>query len=293
MDLSALTDFHRVAAAGSLGKASRESGRPKATLSRRIRRLEESLGVRLVERGGRALRLTAEGQSLYERTHALVRDIEEVGRNLASGNDQPRGQLRVSAPVLFAGTFGGRLTAEFAARYPEVRVALNANDRMVDPVDEGYDVVIRVNPHPQSELVGRCFAHDALHIVAPPSLPMPEATDPENPMSVPAVAMPHQTDTPAWHIERDGQTHHFVPDYRLLLASLNMVRAAVRAGAGAALLPRSLTHRDINEGRLVLWGRQPGRTVELWALHSSHRLVSPKVSAFMEFLVESFPDRQL
>lgn len=293
MDLSALADFHHVAAAGSLGKASRESGRPKATLSRRIRQLEESLNVRLVERGGHALRLTAEGQSLYERTHALVRDIEEVGRNLASGHDQPRGQLRISAPVLFADTFGGRLTAEFAARYPEVRVALDANDRMVDPVDEGYDVVIRVNPNPQSELVGRCFARDALHIVAPPSLPMPEATDPENPAPVPAVAMAQRTDAAAWHVECDGQTHHLVPDYRLLLASLSMVHDAVRAGAGAALLPRSLTHRDINEGRLGLWSHQPERTVELWALHSSRRLVSPKVSAFLEFLVESFPDRQL
>src|SRR5699024_2141045 len=123
----------------------------------------------------------------------LVRDIEEVGRNLASGNDQPRGQLRISAPVLFANTLGGRLTAEFAARYPDVRVALDANDRMVDPVDESYDVVIRVNPSPQSELVGRCFARDALHIMAPPSLPMPEAPDPKHPASVPAVAMAHRT----------------------------------------------------------------------------------------------------
>lgn len=292
MDLSALADFHRVAAAGSLGKASRESGRPKATLSRRIRHLEASLGVRLVERGGRALRLTAEGQSLYERTHALVRDIEEVGRNLASGNDQPHGQLKISAPVLFANTFGGRLSAEFATRYPDVRVTLDANDRMIDPVDEGYDVVIRVNPHPQSELVGRCFAHDALYLVAPPSLPMPEAPDPENPVPVPAVAMAHRTDTAAWHVEHDGKTHHFAPDYRLLLASLSMVHVAVRAGAGAALLPYSLTRQDIDEGRLTRWSRQPQRTVELWALHSSRRLVSPKVSAFMAFLAESFPDRE-
>ncbi|HET6587731.1 MAG TPA: LysR substrate-binding domain-containing protein [Oleiagrimonas sp.] len=293
MDLSALADFHRVAAAGSLGKASRDSGRPKATLSRRIRHLEESLGVRLVEHGGRALRLTSEGQSLYERTHVLVRDIEDVGRDLASGNDQPRGQLRINAPVLFASTFGGRLTAEFAARHPAVRIMLEANDRMIDPVEEGYDVVIRVNPNPQSELVGRCFARDTMHLVAPPSLPMPEATDPENPAPVPAVAMAHRTDTPAWHVERDGQTHHLAPDYRLLLASLRMVHVAVRAGAGAALLPRSLTRRDIDEGRLALWSHQPERTVELWALHSSRRLVSPKVSAFMAFLVESFPDRQL
>src|SRR5699024_8429813 len=122
---------------------------------------------------------------------------------------------------------------------------------------------------------------------------MPEAIDPENPASVPAVAMARRTDAAAWRIERDGQTHHLAPDYRLPLASLTTVHAAVPAGAGAAVLPRSLTRRDIGEGRLTLWSHQPERTVELWALHSSRRLVSPKVTAFMEFLVESFPDRQL
>src|SRR5699024_4126046 len=110
-----------------------------------------------------------------------------------------------------------------------------------------------VNPHPRSELVGRCFAHDALHLVAPPSLPIPDAPDPDHPASVPAVAMAHQADAGTWHIERDGQTHHLAPDFRLRLASLTMVHAAVRVGAGAALLPRSLTRRDISEGRLALW----------------------------------------
>lgn len=111
MELAALADFHRVAIAGSLSQASRTSGRPKATLSRHIRQLEESLGIRLVERGRQALRLTADGQALYERTHALLRDIEEAGQNLSSGSRQPRGLLRVSAPVLFAHTHGGRLAA--------------------------------------------------------------------------------------------------------------------------------------------------------------------------------------
>lgn len=293
MDLSALADFHRVAAAGSLGKASRDSGRPKATLSRRIRHLEESLGVRLVERGRHALRLTAEGQALYQRTHVLLRDIEEVGQNLASGIDRPRGPLRVSAPVLFADTLGGRLAAEFAARYPEVRLHLSASDQHVDLVEEGFDVAIRVNPHPSSELVGRCFAHDAMWIVAPPSLTMPEATDPEAPASVPAVAMTRFGDDTSWQFEANGHPCHLAPDYRLHLSSMAMVRGAVRAGAGAALLPRLLARTDVDSGRLARWGRFPGRTVELWVLHNSRRLVSPKVSAFVAFMVESFPDRQL
>jgi DNA-binding transcriptional LysR family regulator len=293
MDLSALADFHRVAAAGSLGKASRDSGRPKATLSRRIRLLEESLGTRLVERGQRAMRLTAEGQALYERTHALLRDIEEVGQDLATGNDRPRGTLRVSAPVLFSNTVGGRLAAGFVARHPDVQVEWVANDRSVDLVDDAFDVAIRVNPRPDSQLVGRCFARDDTLVVAPRVLPMPKATDPRAPASVPAVVMPRFADVDVWDFEVRGRSRWLAPVPRLRLSTLAMAHAAVRAGAGAALLPGSLVRADIAAGILALWGRYPKPATELWVLHNSRRLVSPKVSAFVEFLVESFPERKL
>lgn len=293
MDLSALADFHLLAASGSLGQASRTSGRPKATLSRHIRQLEESLGLRLVERGRHALQLTAEGQSLYQRTHALLRDIEDVGQHLADGGEQPRGPLRVSAPVLFATTFAGRLAATFAARYPEVRLDLVAEDRQVDLVEEHYDVAIRVNPHPASELVGRCFARDMMQVVAPPALPLPRASGRHRAPIVPAVAMAGFTQPGPWHFVTAGRSRQLTPDYRLQLSSLLMVREAVLAGAGAALLPRSIIHADVAAGRLAAWGHCPERAAELWVLHSSRRLVSPKVTAFVEFLVECFPQRQL
>lgn len=202
-------------------------------------------------------------------------------------------RLRVSAPVLFSDTLGGRLTAEFIRRFPDVHLEWLASDRQIDLVDETIDVAIRVNPRPDSELVGRHFANDVMLVVAPPSLPMPEASTAETPARVPAVAMTGLADIDAWQFEADEQSLHLAPDYRLHLSSLTMVRAAVRAGAGAALLPRSLARTDIAERRLALWGSYPGRKVELWVLHNSRRLVSPKVSAFVEFPVESFPERQL
>ncbi|HEX7339247.1 MAG TPA: LysR substrate-binding domain-containing protein [Rhodanobacteraceae bacterium] len=293
MDLSALSDFHRVAAAGSLGKASRETERPKATLSRHIRQLEESLDVRLVERGRRALRLTAEGQALYERTHDLLREIEDVGQSLSSGRDQPRGLLRVSVPVLFAHMRGGRLAAEFVAHYPDVRVQMEAGDRHVDLVEESFDAVVRVNPSPDSELVGHCFARDEQWVVAPPGLIPPAATNAAAPASVPAVAMTRPINATTWQLQTGEQVCHLRPDYRLVLSSLTAMRDAVVAGAGAAMLPRSLVRNDIAEGKLKLWGALPERRVEVWVLHSSRRLVSPKVAAFVAFLVDSFPARQL
>src|SRR5690606_13476438 len=120
MDLGLLADFNLVASEGGFGRASRVSGRPKATLSRRVMALEESLGVRLFERGARKLKLTADGRALHERTSALVAEILEVGECLTEGSLQPRGKLRVSVPLLIGQTMLGQLSADFNRRHPEV-----------------------------------------------------------------------------------------------------------------------------------------------------------------------------
>ena len=99
MDLHDLADFNLVAAHGGFGKASRASDRPKATLSRRVRNLEEGLGVRLLERGAHSLRLTQEGKTLFGRTEGLLAEIAEIGAEIGEGRAKPRGRLRVSAPV--------------------------------------------------------------------------------------------------------------------------------------------------------------------------------------------------
>ncbi len=167
MDLLALADFNLVAAHGGFGRASRASGKSKATLSRRVKELEEGLGIRLLERGARSLKLTEGGKSLFARTEGLLRELAEVGAAISTGLDQPRGPLRVSAPVLLAHAALGRIAADFARAYPEVQLEITAEDRIIDPVEEGFDVVIRINPAPDERLVGRCILHDELVVVAP------------------------------------------------------------------------------------------------------------------------------
>src|ERR1700752_1366015 len=102
MDLLAIADFNLVASHGGVGRASRATGRPKATLSRRVVELEESLGVRLFERGKGNLRLTEEGRALHERTTVLLSEIVQVTEDIASRTARPRGRLRVSASTLFS-----------------------------------------------------------------------------------------------------------------------------------------------------------------------------------------------
>src|SRR5437868_4296515 len=182
MDLLALADFNLVARHGGFGRAARAAGRPKATLSRRVSDLESSLDLRLFERGTRALKLTQEGRALYERTGALLAELEETVAAIASGGDKPRGRLRVSAPLLFSQTAMGKLAAAFALKYPAVRLEVTTEDRTVDMIEEGYDLVIRVNPDPDESLVGRIFLRDRLVAVASPDLKRPRDN-----LAVPAV----------------------------------------------------------------------------------------------------------
>src|SRR6185369_11906224 len=173
MDLLALGDFNLVARHEGFGRASRATGRPKATLSRRVAELESDLELRLFERGARVLKLTQEGKALYERTATLLSELDETAAAIASGGDRPRGRLRISAPLLFCQIAMGKLAAEFSVKYPEVRLEITTEDRAVDMVEEGYDLVIRVNPEPDETLIGRSFLRDRLVVVASPTLTRP------------------------------------------------------------------------------------------------------------------------
>lgn len=292
MDLQALTDFNLVAGHGGFGRASRRSGRAKATLSRRVAELEQSLGTRLIERGGQTLRLTEEGRTLHERTQGLLSELGEIAEAVALGASTPRGRLRVSAPTLFAHAALGRIGARFALAYPGVQLEIVAEDRQVDPVEDGYDLVIRVDPTADQLLVGRPFLRDERLIVASPEVGRPVRPKRGAEIAVRAVLLASSRQELIWHMRGDNRTTvDLRPEPALRLSSLAMVRDAVLAGAGAALLPKMLVAEDIAAGRLAAWGKQAGPPVEIWALHSSRRLVGAKVRAFIEVLEQAFPKK--
>ena len=284
MDLLALADFNLVARHGGVGRAARATGRPKATLSRRVAELEASLGLRLFERGARQLKLTQEGRALHERTGALLTELDETAAAIASGGGRPRGQLRISAPLLFSQTAMGRLAAAFTLKYPEVRLKVTTEDRTVDMVEEGYDLVIRVNPAPDESLVGRIFLRDRLVVVAGPSLDRP-ADD----RTVPAVVRGAGDRIVTWQVTTPTGTSRITVEPVLNLTSLIMVRDAARVGVGVARLPISLVSHDLAAGRLVHWGDVDRPNIALWTLYPSRRLLSTRVSAFLDHLKEAFP----
>lgn len=285
MDLLALVDFNDVARHGGIGRAARVTGRPKATLSRRIRQLEDALGVRLFERGGHELRLTEEGRELQEQTQSLLEHIDEVGDSLRRGISTPRGRLRISAPVLFGQRGLGRICAEYALAYPQVQLEVVTEDRFVHPVEDDFDLIIRANPDPSTDLAGRCFLRDQQVVVAVPSLPRPGK---QRNTIVAAITLPRTPADATWQLHRHRSVCTVSTRVVLRLSSMAMIHDAVLAGAGAAAMPRSLVQAHIDAGRLVDWGTLSGRQIEVWALYPSHRHVSARVAAFVKLLVDRF-----
>ncbi|MGU3311370.1 LysR family transcriptional regulator [Acinetobacter sp. M5A5_2a] len=284
MNLNALSDFILVATHEGLGRASRVSGIPKATLSRRIADLEEQLGVRLIERSARGLKLTEAGQQLMSRTEILMLEVAEAMTSVSDGISTPRGRLRIAAPVLFSQLTMGRIGAEFCAAYPEIEIEVVAEDRLVDIIEEQFDVAIRINPSPDSNLVGRCFAKDKLVVVAAPEITKPQSGAIRQ---VPSIVT---TSFQPTHWKLDEGELILEPIPKLRFSSLLMVREAAIAGGGAALIPHSIAWNQIARGELVQWGALSGVERSLWVLHTSRRLAAPKVRAFVDFICARYPD---
>jgi DNA-binding transcriptional LysR family regulator len=285
MDLASLADFNLVALHGGFGLASRATRRPKATLSRKVAELEAHLGVRLIDRGSRTLRLTPEGRALHDRTQGPLAEIGEAGQAVASGASMPRGTLRISAPIVFAHVLLSRVAADFVAAYPQVALEIIAEDRKVDPVEDNYDLVIRINPDPDERLVGRRILEDERLLVASPEMSNLFLTDQSDAdVAVAAVGHIATSADAVWRIRTDRGVREFSPQMRLRFSSFLMVQDAVLAGAGVALMPKLLATQNIKAGRLVAWGVDDGPKVEIWALQNSRRLSSSKIRAFLEVL---------
>jgi DNA-binding transcriptional LysR family regulator len=163
-------------------------------------------------------------------------------------------------------------------------VEVTTEDRPVDMIDEGYDLVIRVNPDPDESLIGRVFLRDRLVVVATPALARPSGD-----AAAPAVVRGTDDRRAAWDVTGPSGTSRIAIEPVARLSSLIMVRDTVRLGLGAACLPVSLVSRDLAAGTLVSWGDVPGPDIALWALYPSRRLLSARVSAFLDHLKSAFP----
>lgn len=287
MDLNALKDFVAVADHGGYTEAERATGAPKSSLSRRVAGLERALGVRLLERDARRVRLTVEGLELHRRAKTLLIELGEAGQDISAPGAPLRGRLKVSVPVLFGHSFLGAVAAAYVKRHPGVLLEAVLDDRPVDLLREGFDAAMRVNPRPDSTLTGRIVARNRLVLVAPAALARDLGAGGGGD-SWPAVVRPGWGDDGGWDVVVRGRAKRIPATPVLALSSPLAMRDAVLAGAGAALLPRTIVSSDIAAGRLVELGERGGAPDEVWIVHASGRLPSRRLSAFIDLVAEFF-----
>jgi DNA-binding transcriptional LysR family regulator len=279
--------FARTVEARSLSRAARELGIPRATLSRRLSRIEERLGVRLIHRTTRKLTLTDAGETLHRHAQIVLAAVREAEASVHRMDDVPRGDLRVSAPGIGTHSFHAMLTA-FARRYSEVRMDVHFTTQHVDLGSGGYDVVIRAGVNIDPGLVGRTLSR--VQVVAAAS---PEYLRKRGTPKRAADLVKHdcimgysrgEVRESYWPLRRGGRIHvegsFFSNEPRLLLE-------AARAGLGIALVPSSFAGTALERGELVpVLPDILGAESLLMVLHLARELVPPAVKAFVEAVVE-------
>ncbi|MBS7663013.1 LysR family transcriptional regulator [Pseudomonas lalucatii] len=279
--------FTRVVECHSFTLAAQGLGMQKSTVSRRIALLEERLGVRLLNRTTRKLRLTEVGQAYYERCRQIMLDFAEAEQAVMQLQQAPSGQLRITAPIEFGQLLLGRVLGEFMREYPQITAEVELTSRHVDPVEEGVDIAILVGQPQDSTLIARkLFEAERLLCASPAYLKAHGA-----PQAVAeleghrAILLPH--DSPR-HWPLLGEN---LPCQRVLACNnITFAREAALAGAGIAGLPRMICAEALHSGRLV--HLLPGArlpTGELYAVYPSRRFQAMKVKTFLDFLMGRLP----
>lgn len=270
--------FASVVREGSFTKAAKKLGVTKQTTSERVAKLEERLGVRLLERTTRRLRVTEPGARYYERCAAIAAQIEEANAEVQRQQAEPVGTLRVSAPVLYGRRFLGPVVADYLGRYPKMRVEIVLADRRVELLDEGIDLAIRVGLLDDSQLTARKLDEGQVVFVGSPAfLRRHETRTPDDLLAAPCIGV-NAAET--WEIE--GRKRKIEPV--LVVNDLEMACDAAIAGIGVARLPAIVCRDAVRDGRLRLLFGAASMSRTVYAVYPSRRHLPTKVRLFVDAL---------
>ncbi len=288
-NLNDMAVFTKVVEAGSFTGAARLLGLPKSTVSRKVSLLEERLGVRLLERTTRALKLTEIGAAYFEHCSRIVSDAEEANLAVTQMQATPRGRLRITAPTEFGSLYLGEIVATYLKHFPQVQVEVELSNRVVDLIEEGFDLAIRAGSLPDSSLIARKLANEKVFICASPAY-LEEHGQPLTPDDLSAHEMILAPASPRRHIKliaEQGASATVAIRGSLQVNSLAMARDAAATGLGLVALPEMICWEDLRNGRLQValegW-TLPGTGI--YAVYPSPRHLSTKVKTFIDFLQE-------
>ena len=280
--------FCQVMESGSFTAAAEQLGLSKQFVSRRLIQLEDRLGVRLLNRSTRRLDVTPLGQSYYESALRLLSEVEQVEQGIAGQNSEPRGTIRLSAPLSFAMAHLGCLLPVFLQRYPQVSVEVDLSDRPVDLIGEGYDLVLRIGTLGDSTLIARRIASVQRVYCASPAYLALRGT-PQKPDDLAAHdCLPYGHGRQVqWRFQSKGKLQSLNVSGRMRVNNGELLRDTAIAGLGVTYLPTFIVADALKDGRLVtLLDDFAPEPLTLSAVYPQHRQRSRPVQALVDFLRE-------
>lgn len=285
LDLQDVTAFLAVVDTGSFTAAARRLGLAKSNVSRRVARLEQRLGARLLERTTRRQRMTEVGETYHEHVTQAMQQLDEAARSVSEIQGEPRGRLRLTAPADWNETTG-RLVAEFSAQYPHIQVEVDLTQRRVDLVAEGFDVALRAGRLEDSSLIARSVGEGATHLYASPAY-LERRGQPRSPAELPEHAFVlfrgRQGEARLQLDGPDGEHQELLVSGVISALDFGFVRHALLHGAGIGLLPDSLGAAELDCGRLRLVLPRYSMGSSFHVVYPSARFLSPKVRVFVDF----------
>jgi len=293
--LDALTDiavFVRVVERGSFTLAAEDLELSRAVVSKYLSRLEERLGARLLNRTTRRLSLTEAGAALFEASRGAIERIEEAEAAVAQLQSEPRGRLRVSAPMSFGILHLGPALAEFARRHPRVTLDVRLDDRYVNLVEEGVDVAVRIGNLTDSSLVARKLAITRALVCASPAY-LAEHGEPETPEDLAShncLIYSYLSTANVWRfIAPDGREIPVAVNGTFRINNGIVLGEAAVAGHGILVSPSFYVAELLRSGRLKrILERYRLRELGIHAVYPQRDHVPPKVRAFVDFLAQRF-----
>lgn len=289
--LDGMAVFVAVVNAESFTAAARDLGHSTSYVSKEVTRLEKRLGSRLLNRTTRTISLTAAGRAYYDRCSQILIDAENAERSINRLQDNPRGLLRINAPASFGYKHLLDAFPQFMQRYPEVKLEVEFNDRMIDVVAEGYDVVIRVGEIKDSNLVARKLTSSKSVVVASPDYldkkGIPKQV--EELVQHDCIAYSLLPAPTQWIFYKSGVRSSVTVNPRAMCNSADIEVAMVKQGVGITRLPLFTCEQEVLNGDLCIILDDYEQTIlDVYAVYPHRQYLTAKVRVFVDFMIEMF-----
>ena len=285
--MNELAVFTYVVEHGGFTAAAEATQLPKSNISRRIASLEARLGVRLLERTTRKVHVTEIGDIYYRHCRRMLDEADHADLTVEHAMEIPRGPLRISASVNVGQNLLAPMAAEFLARYPEVRFELVWTNRQIDVVDEGFDLAIRIGPLQDSSLVARRLGQWRMLLYASPEYLEARGTPrkPEDLQNHDCLVMSDMPGGTHWTLAKSDITKQVALAPRASVNDFDTLRQMVADGGGIANLPRYMHFGDYHARLVHVLEDWTSPWSELYAMFPSRRGATPKVRAFLDFII--------